>query len=124
MRYLGSKDSLTEQITDLLERKGLLKKELTFFDAFCGMGAVADAVKSSYNNIIVNDSLKCSVTYSQGRLYANECTFATLGFNPFEYFNNNHTTFEGFIYRNYSPGNSNRMYFTQNNAGRIDYFRQ
>ena len=124
MRYLGSKESLTDQITSLLNEKKLLKRDLIFFDAFCGMGAVVDTVKRSYNNIILNDSLKCSVTYSQGRLYADECTFATLGFDPFEYFNSNHTTIEGFIYKNYSPGDSNRMYFTQNNAGRIDYFRQ
>ncbi|EGQ0019060.1 DNA adenine methylase, partial [Listeria monocytogenes] len=31
---------------------------------------------------------------------------------------------KGFFYENYSPGGSERMYFNEKNAGRIDYFRQ
>ena len=34
MRYLGSKESLTEPIIKLLDDKNLLWKELVFFDAF------------------------------------------------------------------------------------------
>lgn len=45
MRYLGSKDSLAYRIVDLLREKGLLQNKYTFCDGFCGMGAVADAVK-------------------------------------------------------------------------------
>lgn len=50
MRYLGSKDSLAYRIVDLLREKGLLQNKYTFCDGFCGMGAVADAVKNTYNN--------------------------------------------------------------------------
>ena len=48
MRYLGSKDSLAYRIVDLLREKGLLQNKYTFCDGFCGMGAVADAVKNTY----------------------------------------------------------------------------
>ncbi|MDM8232990.1 DNA adenine methylase [Phocaeicola barnesiae] len=53
MRYLGSKDSLADQIVDLLRNKGLLQNELIFCDAFCGMGSIADAVKNIYKKIII-----------------------------------------------------------------------
>ena len=123
MRYLGSKESLTEPIIQLLADKGLLQRNLVFFDAFCGMGSVSDAIKTSYDHIIINDSLKCSSTFALGKLYANECTFAKLGFDPFVYLNDTKTLRQDFIFRNYSPGGSERMYFSAENAGRIDYFR-
>lgn len=124
MRYIGSKESLTDPIIQLLNEKGLLQRNYVFFDAFCGMGAVADAVKTTYDHIIINDSLKCSSTFASGKLLANECHFDLLGFNPFDYLNGNEETVQGFMYKNYSPGGSERMYFSASNAGRIDYFRQ
>ena len=42
MRYLGSKESLTDSIKELLQEHNLLQKNFVFFDAFCGMGSVAD----------------------------------------------------------------------------------
>lgn len=123
MRYLGSKESLTEPIYQLLADKNLLQREYIFFDAFCGMGSVSDAIKTSYDHIILNDSLKCSLTFALGRLYAEECTFTQLGYDPFDYLNGNDTTRYGFIYQNFSPGGSHRMYFSAANAARIDYFR-
>lgn len=123
MRYLGSKESLTPSIRQLLDEHGLLRRDLVFCDAFCGMGSVADAVKDVYDKIVVNDALLCALTFTLGKQYANECTFAHLGFSPFDYFNNNTERIEGFFYENYSTGGSDRMYFTPENAGRIDYFR-
>lgn len=123
MRYLGSKESLTEPIIQLLADKKLLRRELVFFDAFCGMGSVSDAIKTMYDHIILNDSLKCSLTFTLGRLYANDCSFEKLGYNPFVFLNENPNAKRGFVYQNYSPGGSDRMYFTAGNAGRIDYFR-
>ena len=55
MRYLGNKDSLTAPILDMLREHNLLQRNFVFFDAFCGMGAVADSVKNIYNFIKVND---------------------------------------------------------------------
>lgn len=123
MRYLGSKESLTGSIQELLRERNLLQENLIFFDAFCGMGAVADSFKTTYNHIIINDSLKCSTIFTRGKLYSNRCSFETLGFDPFVFLNENNNSLHGFIYENYSPGGSERMYFSELNAGRIDYFR-
>lgn len=123
MRYLGSKESLIEPIIQLLADKGLLQRNLVFFDAFCGMGSVSDAVKTSFDHIIINDALKCSSIFTLGKLYANECTFERLGFNPFDFFNADNSVRHDFIFNNYSPGGSDRMYFSAENAERIDFFR-
>ena len=122
MRYLGNKESILTEISDLLESQGLLKDGFTFFDAFCGSGSVAEYFKSYYD-IIINDNLTWSVKYAKGRVCAPTCTFDKLGFDPFEYLNANENTVQGFMYRNYAPTESARMYFTPENAGRIDYFR-
>lgn len=123
MRYLGSKEALIEPITQLLHDRKLLQSNLVFFDAFSGMGSVSDSVKGIYNHIVINDSLACSTTFTLGRLYANECKFDLLGFDPICYLNDHHEVRHDFIYTNYSPGGSERMYFSAENAGRIDFFR-
>ena len=122
MRYLGNKTSILGKIEELLRDKGLLNQRLTFFDAFCGSGSVADYFKKHFD-IVINDNLTWSVVYTKGRIVAPTCDFAELGFDPFEFLNDTPTTMHGFIYRNYSPSESERMYFTTENAGRIDYFR-
>ena len=123
MRYLGNKESILNEIEDLLESKGLLQKRFIFFDAFCGSGSVADYFKSYYD-IVINDNLTWSVIYTKGRACAPACTFEKLGFDPFEYLNSNQSIVQGFMYKNYAPTESARMYFTPENAGRIDYFRK
>ena len=97
MRYLGSKDSLKEDIIQLLKDNGIYELGLSFFDAFCGTGAVANSVKNIYN-IIINDFLSSSVVYAKGRLLASVCKFNKLGFDPFEYLNGNTNVIHGFIY--------------------------
>lgn len=122
MRYLGSKDKLLLEIQSLLSEKGLTDESYTFFDAFCGTGAVANSFKNKYH-LIINDSMNWSVLYSKGRIVGNTCTFEKLGFDPFEFFQNNRDIKKGFIYHTYSPAESARMYFTPENAGRIDFIR-
>lgn len=122
MRFIGNKSSMLDSIYKLLNEKKLLDKKFTFFDCFCGTGSVADYFKE-YFEIIINDNLNWSVLYAKGRLVSKKCSFRKLGFNPFIYLNNTTTIREGFIYNNYSPVNSNRMYFSEFNGGRIDYFR-
>ena len=78
MRYLGSKETLTDSIRTLLQNHNLLQGNLVFFDAFCGMGSVADSMKSIYSHIIINDSLKCSTIFTKGRLFANFAFFPLL----------------------------------------------
>ena len=123
MRFIGNKEPIVNEIRSLLNKQGLLDKEgLTFFDAFCGTGAVADHFKDSFN-IVANDMIEWSVAYSKGKLTANNCTFDELGFDPFSFLNSTTKIKKGFFYKNYSPGGSERMYFSAQNAGRIDYFR-
>ena len=123
MRYLGNKESIVPEIYSLLSDKGLIDGKFSFFDAFCGSGSVADFFKEYYNNIIINDNLTWSVVYTCGRLRSQHCTFSKLGFDPFEFFNTSDDIVQGFIYKNYSPAESSRMYFTPENAARIDFFR-
>jgi len=123
MRFIGNKELITVEIKNLLEKRGLLGKGLRLFDAFCGTGAVADSLKDSFH-LVLNDLMKWSVVYAKGRVTVEDCTFEDLGFDPFEYLNSNSEIKKGFFYKNYSPGESERMYFSSENASRIDYFRQ
>lgn len=122
MRYLGNKDSITSLICDIITQKADVCKSTVFFDAFCGMGAIANSFKDKCN-VIINDNLKCATTYTYGRIKAANCNFKKLGFNPFEFFNESTDTLNGYFYRTYSPGGSDRMYLTTENAARIDFFR-
>lgn len=122
MRYLGNKESILPDIKSLLEEKHIYEEGLTFFDAFCGSGSVSAGFKHKYN-IIINDNLKWSVIYAHGRICASNCKFENLGFDPIEYLNQSDDKIQGFIYKTYSPTETSRMYFTPDNAGRIDYFR-
>lgn len=122
MRYLGNKESIVPEIQALLQEKDIYNDDMFFFDAFCGSGSVAEHFKEKYN-IIINDNLTWSVTYTHGRICAATCTFSALGFDPFEYLNENNECLEGFNYKTYAPTDTARMYFTPENAGRIDYFR-
>ncbi|MCQ2578252.1 MAG: DNA adenine methylase [Treponema sp.] len=123
MRYIGNKESILEEIKIILEEKNLLNNDLTFFDGFSGTATVSSFF-SQYYNIVFCDNMYSSYVYSYGRLMAHTCTFHDLGFDPFTYFNSNEFLEDGFFSRNYSPQISGRMYFTDFNAGRIDYFRK
>jgi len=122
MRFIGNKELITSEIREVLDGACLSNKNLTLFDAFCGTGAVSDALKKSFN-IVSNDMLTWCVIYTRGRVCASGCTFDKLGFDPFAYFNSNSESYFGFFYKNYSLGGSDRMYFSKENAARIDYFR-
>nr|WP_306423785.1 Dam family site-specific DNA-(adenine-N6)-methyltransferase [Brucella intermedia] len=123
VRFIGNKELIVPEILVLLDKQGLLGKQLTFLDAFCGTGAVSDAVKD-YFKVIANDLLEWCGVYTHGRLVGSKCTFSKLGFNPFIYFKQNQQTIDGFFTKTYSPSGSTRMYFTARNAGRIDFIRQ
>lgn len=123
MRYLGNKESIVSEIADLLDQKEINQDHLTFFDAFCGTGSVSDHLKSKFD-LILNDNLNWATIYAKGRICAPSCTFQQLGFDPFDFLNENHKETNGFINQNYSPAHCQRMYFTAENASRIDYFRE
>lgn len=122
MRFIGNKESIVEQIDSFIESKIVSTDKLTLFDAFCGTGAVSDKLKDRFS-IVINDNLKWATIYTAGRLYAPICHFNRLGFDPFEFLNQNTNEIHGYIYKTYAPTESERMYFTPENAARIDYFR-
>lgn len=122
MRYLGNKESIVSEIQALLLEQGIYKDGLSFFDAFCGSGFVSDYFKGKFDTII-NDNLLWSVIYTHGRICATVCSFSSLGFDPFAFLNESSNQIEGFMYKTYAPTETKRMYFTPENAGKIDYFR-
>ena len=69
MRYIGNKESMVEEIDSFIESRVESEEPLTFFDAFCGTGAVSDRLKNKFN-LIINDNLKWATVYTAGRLYA------------------------------------------------------
>ena len=123
MRYIGNKESMVEEIDSFIESRVESEEPLTLFDAFCGTGAVSDRLKNKFN-LVINDNLKWATVYTAGRLYAPSCHFERLGFDPFAFLNQSDEKVQGFIYKNYAPTESSRMYFTPENAARIDYFRK
>ena len=123
MRYIGNKESMVEEIDSFIESRVESEEPLTLFDAFCGTGAVSDRLKNKFN-LVINDNLKWATVYTAGRLYAPSCHFERLGFDPFAFLHQSDEKVQGFIYKNYAPTESSRMYFTPENAARIDYFRK
>lgn len=123
MRYLGNKESIVPKIKEAIMDKVQINENSVLFDCFCGTGSVSNAFKDLCK-IKINDNLNCMSTYSYGRLVAGGCTFDKLGFDPIEYFNSSEEVIKGYFYQTYSLGGSERMYFSEFNAGRIDFFRQ
>lgn len=124
MRYIGNKSKVLNEIDRLINKKGLNKKGLTFFDAFTGTATVAHHYKNIYH-LLANDNLYFSYIIAEAKLNSKARMFEKLGFNPFEYFNNVDTSnCIGFIAKNFAPVLSDRMYFSDENARFIDFIRQ
>lgn len=123
MRYIGNKGKILGEIESLLNNKKILKKGLSFFDAFTGTATVAHYFKNVYK-IIANDNLYFSYVIAQAKLNSQESMFKKLGFDPFVFFNTIDTSnYVGFISNNFAPTHSERMYFSDENASRIDFIR-
>lgn len=103
--------------------KGVLGKKYKFLDAFSGTGSVSKVLAEDFEEVIVNDNLESIAWYSKSNIQGNIYDWKNLGFDPIQYLNNQDLMLEGFIYQNYAPGESGRMYFTDYNAKRIDYIR-
>lgn len=122
MRYIGNKEKILKEIENVIIYNKLNKKCRSFCDAFSGTSTVGEHFKDEFQ-IIANDNLYLSYVISQAKLNTPDRKYLNLGFNPFEYFNNTNETLNGFIYKNYSPGGSERMYFSAENAQKIDFIR-
>ena len=125
-RYIGSKTRLVDAIHDYVGAPN----GGTFVDAFSGTGVVAETALKSGWPVLVNDHLTSSAIMSMARVLSKkQASFDLLG----GYLNaikeiNNVEPYSGFIWREYSPesinhGHTERRYFTEYNARKIDGIR-
>ena len=123
MRYIGNKEKILSKIEDILLSHNLQENCTSFCDAFSGTATVGEHFKDRFR-IIANDNLYLSYVISMAKLNTPDGKYQGLGFNPFEYFNETKCELNGFICQNYSPGGkAKRMYFTEENAKKIDFIR-
>lgn len=122
MRYIGNKNKILNYIESLIKDKNINEENYTFCDAFSGTATVGNYFKDRFK-IIANDNLYASFVMSNAKLNTPDLKFEKLGKDPFKVFNNQNNKLNGFIYNNYSPGGSERRYFSEDNAARIDYIR-
>ena len=129
VRYIGSKVNLLPVISDFVDSK--VDKAISFCDIFSGTGIVARHFKSKYQ-IISNDIMFFSSALQKAYI-ENDTIPAFSGlldegiFDPVDYLNYSAIEFvsDPFILKNYSPfEDCHRMYFSIDNASRIDYARQ
>lgn len=125
-RYIGSK----ARVVDAIIRRVGEPDGGRFIDAFCGTGAVADAAARAGWSVHVNDHLRSAGVIALARLTSSKQA-------PFHYFGGYERAIaalnaaqgqEGFIWREYSPASLPRigvarLYFTEDNAQRIDGMR-
>lgn len=127
-RYLGSKARLIDWVVSILGKPRT--RQNRFVDIFSGTGVVSRATAELGWSVLANDHLRCAAIMTQAQLATRETSiFRELGGyqNVIDYLNTIPGK-EGFIYREYSPSNLSysghkRLYFTQENAARIDAIR-
>jgi len=141
IEFLGHKKNLLPFILTHIQRAVAKDFEGNFVDLFCGTAAVSIAFKRAGWRVIANDHLYwCSLSAEALLLNDDDPSFDDVQqfltkrerglLKPSTYetvlhYLNELPPIKGFIYRNYSPaaksnGDGGRMYFTENNAGRID----
>ena len=120
MRYIGNKTRLLPFIQRVLKSRGLVGG--TVHDAFAGTASVGRALKARGWRVHSSDLLLSSYVFQ--RAYVVSCgADASLGKLAREL--SAVSPREGFITRHFSPvGDGERMYFTVENAGRIDAARE
>lgn len=121
MRYIGSKKKLNDWLFSII-LKNKSPKDLIFLDACAGSGAVSEYASSlGFKKIISNDMLSFPqhVVTGATSLTTPEYVDAKL---KLEMLNKLPGT-DGFFYQNYSE-DGGRLYFTNENAKRIDVIRQ
>ena len=126
-RYIGSKAKLVGSILEYIGRPDGNK----FVDAFCGTGAVAEAASRAGWPVLVNDHLVSSAMMSVARVISRkQLSYSHVGgYERTVAELDSATPFPGFIWREYSPASAGhcateRKYFTEQNAQRIDGIRK
>lgn len=129
MRFIGSKTNLLTNIEEILNEHSD-GDEKTFFDVFAGSNVVSEYFKKDYQ-IFSNDILYFSYIMAKISIENNEIpsfkNLKNVGIeNPIAYLNQIDFSLNevGYYEENYSPsGKSKRMYFTVENAKKIDGIR-
>ncbi|OPJ55921.1 Dam family site-specific DNA-(adenine-N6)-methyltransferase [Alkalithermobacter paradoxus] len=129
MRFIGSKSNLLENI-EIVVNENITDKVDTFMDLFSGTGTVGEFFKKKYR-IISNDILYFSYILQKAKIENNSIPkflgLKKIGIeDPLYYLENEkfEITDKFFITKNYSPYlDCERMYFTVENASRIDFIR-
>lgn len=127
VRYIGNKARVAEAILDLAGDHNSGR----FVDAFSGTGAVASVASDRGWKVTVNDSLPSAVAMSIGAIVgAQDVAFAEIGgYSKALTLLNEVPGSRGFIHAQYSPasgltGETERRYFTEANAARLDGMRK
>lgn len=128
MRFIGGKTLILPYIIELIRKKTIDVKSIS--DVFAGSGAVSREFKNLGYNVISNDLMYFSYVLLRGTIGINsKLEYKNLGISdPIDYLNrlnlskSNVDISDCFVYQNYSP-RGNRMYFTEENAIKIDIIR-
>lgn len=128
MRFIGGKTLIIPNILELIKEKTTDVKSIS--DVFAGSGVVSREFKNLGYDVISNDLMYFSYVLLRGTVGINsKLEFENLGISePIKYLNNlklenmNLDKSDCFVYQNYSP-TGGRMYFTEENALKIDLIR-
>jgi adenine-specific DNA-methyltransferase len=118
--YLGCKHSLLNYIQKVLKINVVNTHEYSFTDLFAGTGTVSFFMNDKYKSVISNDLEYYSYVINCALL---KCKY-TLKLENLINMCNKLKPIDGIIYNNFSPNeNCERMYFTNENAKKIDAIR-
>ena len=128
LNYIGSKFQLLDWITDIMKDKTGWSSfvDKTIADLFGGTGIVSYHFRKTGAKVISNDAELYSsiITHAFTRsVYTEECKKIIENLQR-EIEESKHLAVVGFITKHYSPyGSNERLFFTVENAQRIDYLR-
>ena len=129
LNYIGSKHSLLEWIhSSILEKTGYTSFQgKTIADLFAGTGVVSYHFRSEGATVLSNDIEPCSYAVTKAMT---ECSYTPELQETISSLNQKlkekaYESTAGFLTKHYSPYEGcERMYFTVDNAKRIDYIRK
>lgn len=122
IRYLGSKSRLSHEILEIVGQPSARGR---FVDPFSGTGSVSREAAERGWSVRANDLLPSAAALTRAQLTTSQEV-------PFRLLGGYHTVIEalnhvrpqnGYFYKEYSPSSQSRLYFTVENARRIDAMR-
>lgn len=128
MRYIGGKSLLLDEIDAAIGAGA--ENVQTVMDIFAGTSVVASHLKTAGYQVLSNDFLyfsyvlqKCHVELDAKPDFSELPGDPIAILNDLDFKNTHYTEEQCFIYRNYSPAGSARMFFRPENAMKIDLIR-